>query len=130
MGLAFLTARRSTCNRLQVGCVLLDANYEQIAVGFNGGPKGGHNKCRREDPGNCGHVHAEPNAIAKAWRGPKIAFLTDSPCEQCAILLVNADVKEVFYSRPYRLTLGLDIFSECGVSYQILGVPSWISNPS
>lgn len=130
MQLAWLTSRRSTCSRLQVGCVLLDPTYEQITVGFNGGPKGGRNECRRDEPGRCGHVHAEPNAIAKAWRGPKIAFLTDAPCEQCSILLVNADVHEVFYSRPYRLTHGLDILDECQVPHTHFGGTNWTSDRS
>ncbi len=40
MGMARITARRSTCLRRAVGCVLMDADGFVLATGYNGVPKG------------------------------------------------------------------------------------------
>lgn len=103
MAVAHLTSKMSTCRRLQVGCVLATEDLTQFVVGYNGGPKGGRNDCARTDAGNCGCVHAEMNAVAKGTPGVHVVcFTTDSPCELCGVLLVNAGVKRVYYQREYR----------------------------
>lgn len=115
LGIASLTARMSTCSRLRVGAVLTDMRREQIWVGYNGGPRGGANGCRRSEEGNCGCVHAEANAVVKAPGGvEKTAFLTHSPCGLCAVLMVNANVVEVHYRDEYRDGDGLLIMEESG----------------
>ena len=117
MKVALLTAERSTCERLQVGAVLADPTYETFVVGYNGSYKGGPNKCRGDvkTPGGCGCVHAEVNAVAKAGRGRKILFVTHAPCHVCAALLVNADVREVYYNRVYRSEDGISLLKEAGI---------------
>ena len=88
----------SKCPRAQHGCVLTDMNLQVISYGYNGPARGVANKCLRPDePGNCGCVHAEANAVAKAgaWNEPKIAFITGTPCERCASLLLNANAQMV-----------------------------------
>jgi dCMP deaminase len=115
LDVASLTAQRSTCRRLNVGCVLASEDLTTFVVGYNGGPRGGINDCRREEKGRCGCVHAEMNAVAKAVYGQHtVAFLTDSPCEMCAVLLVNAGVTKLVYDREYRITDGLDIIRASG----------------
>lgn len=105
MAVANLTSKMSTCQRLQVGTVLATRDLTQFVVGYNGGPKGGRNACARETAGDCGCVHAEMNAVAKATPGVHVVcFTTDSPCELCAVLLVNSGVEEVYYQREYRKT--------------------------
>jgi dCMP deaminase len=118
MKVAFLTAERSTCERLKVGAVFADPTLETFVVGYNGGYKGGPNQCRGkvDVPGGCGCIHAEVNAVAKANRGPKIAFITHNPCVVCAALLVNADVTSVYYGQWYRDDSGLRLLVEAGVS--------------
>lgn len=119
--IAALMAERSTCERKQVGCVLTDLSMEEIYVGYNGGPKGGINGCRRSTPGNCGCLHAEVNAVAKAPRGEKLAFLTMSPCEACATLLVNAGVREVYFREAYRDPYpGFAVLHESQVPYGVI----------
>jgi dCMP deaminase len=120
MEIAILTSKRSTCERLNVGCVLADPSYETFVVGYNGTYKGGPNHCLKDPnvPGGCGCVHAEVNAIAKAGRGHKIAFLTHAPCHVCATLLVNADTQFVYYNKVYRTTEGLQLLHAAGVSYK------------
>lgn len=117
LDVAELIARRSTCARLQVGCVLTDTAGEQVWVGYNGGPRGGLNVCRHPDtPGGCGCVHAEANAVVKAPGGvPKLAYLTHSPCATCAVMLVNAHVRGLMYRVPYRDDDGIRVLQECGV---------------
>lgn len=110
MAVAHLTSQMSTCSRLQVGAVLSTIDLTQFVVGYNGGAKGGPNECLREDPGNCGCVHAEMNAVAKATKGIHVvAFLTHSPCEMCATLLINAGIIKVYYQTQYRDSRGLDL---------------------
>jgi dCMP deaminase len=115
--MAELVAARSTCGRLQVGCVLTDLRGEQVWIGYNGGYAGGPNTCRHPgEVGGCGCLHAELNAIIKA-DGPtkKVAYVSTSPCAMCAVALINAHVVEVYYSQAYRDTEGVDILREAGV---------------
>ena len=122
MMLAEVVAMRSTCSRLRVGCVLTDWEHSHVTVGYNGGPKGGLNGCRRDEPGNCGHVHAEINAIAKRTGREKVAYLTHAPCESCAIMLVNAGIERVYYGNPYRNPMpGIAVLSEAKVGIVCLG---------
>lgn len=122
MTLAHVTAKMSTCTRTQVGCVLTDERMEQLWVGYNGGPRNGLNECRHPDqPGSCGCVHAEANAVIKAPGGvEKLAFLTMSPCVTCAVMLVNANVQHVHYREAYRDTEGLDVLRESLVPFSIV----------
>jgi dCMP deaminase len=121
-------ARRSTCERSTagVGAVITTADYRRVVgLGYNGGPAGGRNECKRIDgeiiPGQCGHLHAETNAIINCdHTGPKKVFVTMQPCEMCAIALVNlhasrGPIVEVYYHHPYRLTEGLDVLWSAGI---------------
>lgn len=119
MDVARIVARRSTCQRMSVGAVLADRNMEQLWYGYNGGPRGGINQCRRPEEGNCGCLHAETNAIIKAPGNiAKMAFLTHSPCPMCATMLVNAHVFAVYYDTRYRDDEGLAILADAGVKLQ------------
>lgn len=117
LNMATLVASRSTCSRLQVGCVLTDLDGERIWVGYNGGPRKGRNHCARPTPGNCGCIHAEANAVGKAdSHVEKVAYLTVSPCEHCAIMLVNNRVRHVHVRSIYRTpSAGLAVLREAGV---------------
>lgn len=117
MEVARLTARMSTCNRLQVGAVLTDERHESFWVGYNGGPRAGRNECRdAAAEGGCGCVHAEANAVIKAPGAiTKLAYFTHSPCVTCAVMLVNAHVVSFTYEERYRDTDGLDVLTEAGV---------------
>lgn len=116
MAVAQTIALLSHCSRKHVGAVATDLDHEQIWVGYNGGPRGGRNRCARETPGDCGCVHAEVNALVKAdARIPKRMYLTLSPCEQCAVLMLNSRVQEVVYVEQYRDVRGLVLLAEAGV---------------
>jgi dCMP deaminase len=105
MGMAELVSKRSTCVRLQVGCVITNENLTSIeAFGYNGGARGLSNECESLEPGKCGHIHAEVNALIKCNYGTKHKkmFVTHSPCKQCAKLLINAGIEEVYCKFLYR----------------------------
>ncbi len=119
MRMAEELAKRSTCDRLQVGTVVTDAQLENVvAIGYNGNAKGLPNRCDSTVPGNCGCIHSEVNALVKApgGRRDKVVFLTDSPCVQCAKLMINSGVTHVFYRREYRDPSGVELLQSAGVT--------------
>lgn len=111
-------AQRSTCGRLKVGAVVASPDFREIyAIGVNGGPVGGFNECLSDEPGKCGHFHAEMNACNFAQaRVPKVLFCTHAPCMNCAIGLVNKlGFAKVYYGQAYRSTAGLDVLKAAGI---------------
>jgi len=118
MRMAEELAKRSTCSRLQVGTVLTDAALEHVlAIGYNGNVRGFPNRCDSTEPGKCGCIHSEMNALVKA-RGDvpdKVAFITASPCVMCAKLMVQAKVSHVFFRNAYRDPAGLEVLERAGV---------------
>lgn len=112
-------SQRSTCRRTSVGCVVVSAdNSAVLGLGYNGGAKGLNNECLSDEPGKCGHLHAEINALLKTnYRDAayKKAYVTLSPCYNCAVAMVNAGIKEVIYRDAYRIQDGLALLSEAGV---------------
>ncbi len=127
MAFAMELAKRSTCSRLQVGCVITTSDFRQVvAIGYNGGPVGGRNNCITDKdglvtPGGCGHLHAEINAIIGcSHTGGKHVFVTDLPCAMCATALVNlsaakGSIAMVSYARDYRIRDGAEILAFAGI---------------
>lgn len=125
MRYAMFVAQRSTCARLQVGCVIASADYRKvISMGYNGNAAGFTNGCDSPEPGSCGCLHAEDNAVINcdSPRGtPKIVFCTHLPCKMCAKRFVNlGDVRRVFYLHEYRKRDGLDVFETARIPYERL----------
>ncbi len=118
MRMAEELAKRSTCARLQVGTVLTDPTLENVvAIGYNGNVRGFPNTCDSPEPGRCGCIHSEMNALVKAPGAQldKVAFVTASPCVMCAKLMVQANVAYLFYREAYRVRDGLDVLERAGV---------------
>ena len=103
--IAKVVATRSTCDRANVGAVIVK-NKVILSTGYNGAPRGlphcndvGHEIV----DGHCIRTaHAETNAIAQAAKnGTSIEdasiYLTISPCYDCFKIIVNAGIKEVVY---------------------------------
>lgn len=113
MDIARLAAARSNCYRRKVGCVLVDSHNRILSTGYNGVPRGfPHCKpgtCPREnqDSGTnlqlCLGVHSEINAIIQCRDTDKIhkAYITDSPCLQCTLALMNTFCQEIIFDRKY-----------------------------
>ncbi len=119
MRMAEELAKRSTCERLQVGTVITDALLQNVvAIGYNGNARGFPNRCDSSVPGSCGCIHSEVNALVKAPGGlsDKVLFVTDSPCVACAKLMINAGVSHVFFRRPYRDPSGVETLRAAGVT--------------
>lgn len=102
--IALLVAKRSTCNRAQVGAVLVNEN-QILGTGYNGSPSGFPHcteaGCDMEN-GHCVRtVHAEVNAVLSAARngvstvGATI-YSTHKPCFRCKQVLTNAGVTAVW----------------------------------
>lgn len=112
INIAQALAKRGTCDRAQVGCVIVKDNL-QLAEGYNGSISG-HLHCDE-----IGHlmvndhcvrtVHAEVNALLNAMKkgvsveGAK-AYVTHRPCFECTKNLNQAGIKEVIYIHDYRKT--------------------------
>lgn len=136
MKAAFAYAECSTAKRLQVGCVLVKDN-RVISIGYNGMPSGWTNACEDlvgvDDVGTPVTrtkpevLHAESNAIAKLARCSESgegssAFITHQPCLNCAKLLYQSGIREVYYVHPYRLNDGLDFLKECNIPVERINV--------
>jgi dCMP deaminase len=120
MDFAFSIARRSTCSRLKVGTVITTTDFRKVlAVGYNGNASGLPNRCDRPEPGNCGCLHSEENAVINCDSPrsvEKYIFVTHLPCSQCAKRLVNlGNVRRVYYSTEYRLIEAIEILERCGI---------------
>ncbi|MBN1652611.1 MAG: hypothetical protein JXA30_02425 [Deltaproteobacteria bacterium] len=107
MDFAEAISRRSTCSRLQVGTVITTTDYRKVlAIGYNGNATGLPNCCDRSDPGNCGCLHSEENAVINCdspRQIEKYVFVTHLPCVACAKRLINlGGVRRVIFLNDYR----------------------------
>lgn len=129
MDLAFSLAERSTCIRLNVGTVITSTDYRKVlAVGYNGNATGLANRCDREEPGNCGCLHSEENAVINCDSPravEKHVFVTHCPCVACAKRLINlGSVKKVFFAKTYRSSDALKLFDQVGIQVSQMDVLS------
>ena len=132
MRTALEVARQSTCPRGSgCGAIFTTANHELIVTGVNGSPrKAAHcydvgcllveGHCRRT-------IHAEINGIIQATLSSRTLagsylYITYPPCINCALALVQAEVKQIAYFKLYESgaihTVALDILHEGKVRIQ------------
>lgn len=118
MRMAEELAKRSTCTRNQVGSVIASADLTQVlGIGYNGNARGLANRCDSAEPGRCGCIHSEANALIKAGAGEpgKVMFVTVSPCVMCAKMVINSNVARVYFRTPYRDRAGVETLRAGGV---------------
>lgn len=126
--MAAIWAENSYCKRRQVGCLLVK-NKMIISDGYNGTPTGFENDCETEDNRSKAYVlHAEANAITKVAMSSNSSegstlYVTDSPCIECAKLIIQAGIKRVVYSRAYRLTDGIDLLKRANIEVVYKPIP-------
>jgi len=124
MNLADKLSERSTCARLKVGCVIVSSTNDRVlGLGFNGNAEGLPNGCDSEEPGKCGCLHAEDNAIIKTdFSDPysKKMYVTVSPCVMCAKRIINSHIGEVIYRDEYRDRAGLIILELAEIPFRRL----------
>ena len=121
--MASVWARNSYCKRRQVGALLVKDRMI-ISDGYNGTPSGFENQCEDANGVTKPYVlHAEANAITKvAKSGNNSAgatlYITDSPCMECAKLIIQSGIRRVVYGDEYRLTDGIDLLRRAGVDVE------------
>jgi dCMP deaminase len=111
-----VTATRSPCERLHVGCLLV-RDHRIISQGYNGFLPGcDHLSIVRE-----GHeqatVHAEQNCIAdSARRGVSCegctAYITHYPCIMCCRLMLATGILSIKYIHDYKNDELVSYFTE------------------
>jgi len=123
MGITFEVARRSTCNRAQVGAIVV-RDKRILTTGYNGSPTGlAH--CTEAGclmvNGHCVRtLHAEQNAIIQAAlhgvsTGGATLYVTHQPCLTCAKMIINAGIVRVVYGGDYPDDLAYQFLAEAGV---------------
>ena len=127
MQAAHIYAKCSTALRLNVGALIVKDD-RIISIGYNGMPGGWDNVCEDENNKSRPEVlHAESNAIAKLARSSESGegssiFITHSPCLDCAKMIYQSGIKQVYYSQEYRSTDGVDFLKKCNITVEQLSV--------
>jgi len=127
MAMAHMVAERSTCDRLNVGAVLVK-DKRLIATGYNGAPPGmphcddvGHlmheNHCIRT-------LHGEENTLLQSalfgvsTKGTT-CYTSHSPCYHCTKKLIAAGVKRIVAGKIYRDTRIIDACVQAGIKFEL-----------
>lgn len=123
--MAEIWAENSYCQRRKVGALIVKDKMI-ISDGYNGTPSGFENVCEDENNLTKPYVlHAEANAITKIARSSNNSdgatlYVTDSPCIECAKLIIQAGIKRVIYARDYRLNDGVELMKRAGIEVVLL----------
>ena len=124
--MAAVWAKNSYCTRRQVGAILVKDRMI-ISDGYNGTPSGFENVCEDENGVTKPYVlHAEANAITKVARSGNSSegatlYITDSPCMECAKLIIQSGITRVVYAREYRIIDGVDLLRRAGIQVDKFG---------
>ena len=129
MKIAYDIAELSYAERRKVGCIIVKDDDQIISFGYNGTPHHFDNSCEELEYGQNGKgyevtklevLHAESNAIAKlakstiSSKGAKL-YITMSPCYQCAKLIIQSGISEVFYDEEYRDSDGIALLKKANI---------------
>ena len=128
--IAHLVAKRSTCRRRRVGCVLVDRQNHIVATGYNGVPSGfthcldvpceGATSPSGQDLDKCFAVHAEVNAFLQLTSDDSLtAYLSTTPCFTCAKMICNSNVERIVASEWYPHTAVKNMFELAKISLEI-----------
>ena len=118
--MARIWAENSYCQRRKVGALVVKDKMI-ISDGYNGTPSGFENVCEDADNVTKPYVlHAEANAITKLARSNNNSdgstlYITDSPCIECAKLIIQAGIKRVVFAHKYRLVDGLELLQRANI---------------
>ena len=132
MKVAELTSTLSYAKRLQVGSVIVKGN-KILATGYNGMPSGWDNTCETTEIVELDEkfikqlvtkqevLHSETNAIAKVSASTESSegatmFCTHAPCINCAKLIYQSGINNLYYRDTYRDTAGIKFLESSGVS--------------
>lgn len=106
MTIAYLISKRSSCDRLNVGCVITRDNMI-ISTGYNGHIAGTPHNSLVVNNHEQLTIHAEVNAVCHSSKnGVSLknskAYVTHHPCVNCTKTLIAAGVVEIVYSEDYK----------------------------
>jgi dCMP deaminase len=126
MSIAKLTSVRSSCKRLQVGCVIVKDKHI-VSTGYNGFLPSFPHESIVVNNHEQATVHAEQNAIADAaCRGTSvnnsIAYITHYPCINCFKILVASGIKTIYYLNDYNNDPTINILLQKNSSINILKI--------
>ena len=129
MNIAKQVATRSTCDRKNVGAVIV-RDRTILSTGYNGSIRGmphcdevGH---QMEGDHCIATVHAEANAIIQAAKngvavdGAEL-YTTASPCWPCFKLIANSGIRRIYYGEFYRDENSLRVAEQLGIELLDLG---------
>ena len=135
MKAAKIYAELSYAKRKKVGAVIV-RDDRILSIGYNGTPAGWDNCCEElfSSPVTGTQLvtkpevlHAETNAIAKlassteSGKGAALFIYPCSPCMECAKLIYQSGITEVYFTEQYRNKDGVDFLKKAGVKvYQII----------
>ena len=110
MKVAETFADLSSAKRAQVGAIIVKDN-RIISIGYNGMPSGWDNECEQLGRTKPEVLHAETNAIAKVAQSSESCkdatlFCTHMPCIECAKIIHQAGIKDVYYKIAYDSAKG------------------------
>jgi dCMP deaminase len=123
-------ATLSSAQRLKVGCVIVKDN-RIISIGYNGMPSGWTNECEhstgiyaldQELVTKDEVLHAEANAITKVAMSSESCYngdiyTTTAPCLECAKLIYQSGISNVFYRTPHlRSEDGIKFLDKCDIN--------------
>lgn len=123
--MARIWSENSYCTRRKVGALLVKDKMI-ISDGYNGTPSGFPNICEDSENRTFPYVlHAEANAITKVAKSNNSSegstlYVTDSPCIECAKLIIQAGIKRVVYSKLYRVKDGIELMQTAGIATEYL----------
>lgn len=124
MGIARAVSLRMSCDRAQIGAVIVSPEKRILSTGYGGAPSGwpscdevGHEFAEINGRQSCVRtVHAEENAVVTAARhGVRLdggtLYTTASTCYDCARMVAQAGIKRVFFGQLYNSarSAGIDI---------------------
>ena len=124
MQTAEIFAKLSTAVRLKVGTIIVKED-RIISIGYNGMPTGWDNVCEVTLPDGTlvtrpEVLHAESNAMTKLAKSSESGegatlFVTHAPCLNCAKVIHQSGIIEVYYKEHYRTTEGIDFLLQCNI---------------
>jgi dCMP deaminase len=135
MQTAKIFAELSHARRLHVGAIVVKDD-RIISIGYNGMPSGWDNNCENIVGYERGEpvlktkpevLHAETNAISKLARSGESGegatmFITHSPCLECAKLIYQSGISQVYYEQQYRDDQGVKFLKHCKIKVQQINV--------
>ncbi|MFB0918480.1 MAG: cytidine/deoxycytidylate deaminase family protein [Clostridiaceae bacterium] len=113
MNLARLAAERSTCDRANVGAIIVNKENRIVATGYNGsvGRKTPHcnevGHAMRDD--HCiATQHAELNCISYCAKEgipvrDSVIYVTHFPCLNCTKAIIQSGITKIYYGEGYRM---------------------------